>query len=173
MYYWRITKYDPAIRNEYGWYLKDEWTSVGEIGEVFEGIKLDKQTYLKTEASYINAILLIMSELNVTSMQIEEMQTYGFMRSRKLQDKGLRKFYRKIHTGMTLQKDEIVLFAKLALRRLAWGKLINDKMFIHFGDDYYMYAGTEEPIDKSIQSIHESGLFVEEFESPYLEVWDD
>lgn len=173
MYYWRITKYNPAIRNEYGWYLKDEWIAVSDIGRTFEGVKLDEQTYLKTEAAYVNAILSIMSEINENELTINMFEDHTFEDDYVLNDSELRPFYDTLHDGMVLSKSEVALFIKLALREMIWGKLVSDKMFVHFGYDYYMYAGTDEPIDKSIQSIRESGLFVEEFESPHLEVWDD
>ncbi len=29
---YRVTKYNPAYRNEQGWYLKDDWTCYSEVG---------------------------------------------------------------------------------------------------------------------------------------------
>ena len=41
-------------------------------------------------------------------------------------------------------------------------------MYVHFGYDYYMYIGSEKPLEKEIDSINRSGLFVENMVSPYI-----
>lgn len=53
---WRITKYNPKFRNELGHYQKKEWTSVSDIGKIFEGKQLTVEEYLNTENLYINSI---------------------------------------------------------------------------------------------------------------------
>ncbi len=36
MFQYRITKYDPAFRID-GKYTKDEWTSIHDIGKIYNG----------------------------------------------------------------------------------------------------------------------------------------
>ncbi len=40
-------------------------------------------------------------------------------------------------------------------------------MFIDFGHDYYMFIGSRSKCKDTLQKIKNSGLFVEDFESPY------
>ncbi len=48
-----------------------------------------------------------------------------------------------------------------------------NKMYVHFGYDYYMYIGVNEKCLDAINSIQASGLFVEECESPYYQEDED
>lgn len=42
-------------------------------------------------------------------------------------------------------------------------------MFVHFGYDYYMYIGSSKELPQDLRNkIENLGLFVENFESPYL-----
>jgi hypothetical protein len=34
-YQWRITKYDPKLRDENGAFIDDDWTMLQQIGETF------------------------------------------------------------------------------------------------------------------------------------------
>ena len=46
-------------------------------------------------------------------------------------------------------------------------------MFVHFGYDYYMYIGSNKRFKGIINTIANTGLFIEEFESPYDEERED
>jgi hypothetical protein len=46
---WRVTKYKPDFRDERGAYLRDEWTSLSEVGKSFGGVKLTFEEYRKIE----------------------------------------------------------------------------------------------------------------------------
>lgn len=66
--------------------------------------------------------------------------------------------------------DEQAQFADLirrVLREEFWCRLEADECFVHFGWDYYMYVGVSEACSKSRAFAAASGLFVEEFVSPY------
>jgi hypothetical protein len=47
MYAWRITKYNPAFRDERGAYLQDEWTGISDIEAVYDGEALTYAAYRK------------------------------------------------------------------------------------------------------------------------------
>ena len=64
---YRITKYNPANRIN-GAYMSDEWTSISDIGKVFNGIILSQDTYLKTEKAYIDCCI----ELIEKAKRLEE-----------------------------------------------------------------------------------------------------
>jgi hypothetical protein len=49
MYNWRITKYNPAYRDNAGCYLKDEWTSISDIGNIYDREVITYETSKKVE----------------------------------------------------------------------------------------------------------------------------
>lgn len=67
-----------------------------------------------------------------------------------------------------LSLEQVKIVSKLILREYLWCKLISKyKMFVHFGYDYYMYIGSRSQCKDTLRKIKDSGLFVEDFESPY------
>ncbi len=56
MVYARISKYDPKYRAN-GIFIGDDWTSVSEIGQCFNGEKLTKEQYVCVERKYADCIL--------------------------------------------------------------------------------------------------------------------
>ncbi len=77
--------------------------------------------------------------------------------------------YNTIYLGQQVTQKEVADIARLVLRESLWCKLESDRMFVHFGYDYYMFIGSTEPCESTIKKIEKLGLFVEKFESPYLE----
>ena len=49
----RITKYDPALRDANGAFLGDDWISFGEIGDTFNGKELTITEYERVERAYV------------------------------------------------------------------------------------------------------------------------
>ncbi|WML45444.1 hypothetical protein [Neobacillus sp. PS3-40] len=151
MYSWRITKYNPLHRNEDGSYIDDkEWTSFSEIGS-----KVDKYEYLETEQKYIDAIISFMEELGLKKAYISDFE-------------GKRDVLKNIKQELNL--EEIKKVATLTLREVIWCKLtFHSKLFVHFGYDYYMYIGAYKDCPKARMKVEKSGLFVETYNSPYLD----
>jgi nucleoside-triphosphatase len=50
---YRVTKYDPAFRDRAGRYLREEWTSVGDIGRSFGGVVLTREEYRRVEVAHV------------------------------------------------------------------------------------------------------------------------
>lgn len=46
-----ITKYSRTISS------KEEWTSISDIGKIYDGFILDEKEYKKVEDSYVRAVL--------------------------------------------------------------------------------------------------------------------
>ena len=69
---------------------------------------------------------------------------------------------------MLIPKHDVVPITRFALRQIIWCKLLCDQMFVHFGDDYYMFIGSEKELENEIEAIRNNGLFVEEMKSPYM-----
>ena len=147
MYYWQITKYDPKNRDRNGVYLKDEWIDHSDIGKTFDGKKLTFSEYFNTESKYIQAVLLFMESLNIDSLQATH-----------LIDKGL--YY----------DQEMVTFIVQSILRNKFGCKLeyDEKMYVHFGWDYYMYIGASQICKAAIIRIENLGLFVEKSERTFL-----
>lgn len=73
MYNYRIKKYNPKFRDEFGRYTKDEWTSIYDIGKIYDKFEFSKESYSLIEDSYINSILKILEIKNISSMTIKNL----------------------------------------------------------------------------------------------------
>ena len=165
----RITKYNPAYRNEKGHYLKDEWTAPCDIGKEFEGVELTLEKYLEVEQAHTDAILILMRNLNVGSFKVIQLMKVGYEDLAGERNAELKKFYDALHGDQTIGIDQIPSVVKLFKRELIGGKLFSEELEIHFGYDYYMYAVSKDQSEKSVAEINESGLFAEDFRSPYID----
>ncbi len=175
-YFYRVTKYNPANRNEKGYYLfQNEWICYSQIGKKCDGTLLTIDKYLEIEDKYINSIILFMQ-----CNQIESLKVAGGLEKswNPAEDPNSTKemidLFNKVKNGDILNIDQIKDFSRLALRKYVWCKLENDDvMFVHFYFDYYMYIGSQRECEKTIEQIQKSGLFVEDFKSPYHPDYDD
>lgn len=168
MYCWRISKYDPKYRDSFGRFENDEWTSICEIGNFFNKIELTFEAYLEVENTYIEAILTILDELNITSLKIENLERENDIKDYDYVDKNMEETFNSMEDGIELATNQIIIFMKLVLREKLWGKLNNTNFFVHFGYDYYMYIGSRKSLVKCRTSIENSGLFIENIRSPYM-----
>ena len=65
MHQFRVTKYDPAYRNELGHYRRDEWTSFSDVGCEANGSVVTLGEYERVELAYIDSALAFMREAGV------------------------------------------------------------------------------------------------------------
>ncbi len=167
---YRITKFNPAKRNPKGYYSDDsEWTSISDIGNEKYGSP-SWEEYEKTEAAYVNAILLILDELGMCSLTVKSLEHYNseedflnFERDGRLRniDFDFGKDLSVLRNDRELTLDKIAKLTKLILRETIWFLMVSDRIEIKFGYDYYMYATCERISAETIERIQESGLFVE------------
>lgn len=171
MFSFRITKYNPQYRDLSNRYTLDEWTAVSDVGKIYQNKKFTFEEYLQVESAYINAVMIIMDFLGVDFLHITHLEKKEVVPLNIFYcSSSLRKMYQSLHGEQKLNKEEIIEVMQLVLREFIWCKLESQKMFVHFGWDYYMYIGTPKELSKLlIQQIEKSGLYVEEFYSPYLE----
>ena len=54
---YRVTKYNPAFRDQSGAYTKDEWTFFGQIGRTFSGVPFTFDEYERVEQAYVQTAL--------------------------------------------------------------------------------------------------------------------
>ena len=168
MFSWRITKYNPVFRNSSGAYLKNDWTSVADIGKTFDSGLLTQETYIKVEDAYIKAILLFMRYLNVSTLKITRLSKHDLLRNNSYSETLLHT-YATISNGQEANPEQVDEIARLALREDIGCQLqANKKMLVHFGYDYYMYIKSSKILSDFVKNeIEKNGLFVENFKSPY------
>lgn len=75
MQWYRITKYDPAFRDN-GIYTRDEWTSISDVGKTYNGVPFSMDEYVKVESNYIACVKSIMRHLGVTTFAISALEVY-------------------------------------------------------------------------------------------------
>jgi len=153
---YRVTKYDPALRNESGAYTGDDWTMFSQIGEAFGGVRLTRATYLEVEAQHLVAVASFLEESGTSSVTAEDVVN---------SDNASR-----VSEGAELSPVEAIEAVRQMLRDEGWCRLTDgDRFYIHVGWDYYVYVGTESPCDRSVELAQQRGLFVDrDFPSPYL-----
>ena len=157
---YRITKYNPQNRNDKDVYLKDEWTSVSDIGKTFSDGTLNVKEYLEMENKYIQALNIILKENNVTNLIVYNLEKYENIEDFLSFDKA---FFEKLTDNICLSLDEIEKIVSLALREVLWCKLcsINRNIEIEFGYDYYMYIKCNEISKNLVNKFLNMGIYVE------------
>ena len=172
LFRWRVTKYDPALRNETGQYLSDDWYLFSQIGNTFGDKKLTYQEYWRWETAYVNTALAFMSNAGLDALQVVDRDNIRrYVNDNQCQD--IKLSPESLPLGSTVSKDELPDVIRLALREVFWYKLKTGsglsglKFYLHFGWDFYMYIGSRSPSTEAIHYTESHGLFVEPMESPY------
>lgn len=153
---YRVTKYDPSLRDATGAYADCDWTSRSDIGRVYNGSILSEAVYLEVENSYLSVMESFLIEAGIESLELKGLERrnapeYGFLQ------------------GKNISIAQSLDFARLVLREKAWAKLVvPGKAYVHFGYDYYMYIVVPSKCERSIAMAHDLDLFVEQVRSPYL-----
>ncbi len=153
----RISKYNPIYRDKSGSYTKEDWTSISDIGKIFEGSKLALKDYLFIENKYVDLLINILKQNDINSLIVNELEVYEFEKydsELKIKNDKEYKNYNDIGT-----------IIKLSLRENMWCKLLGRNNFrITFGYDYYVYVDSDNEIE--IESKLDE-IYVEDYKSPY------
>ena len=161
-YIYRVTKYDPADRDEHEHYTGAEDT-VGDHGEI--------------EAAYLQAVAAFAAEAGIDRLSVREPQIPSlshFGVERPPDDFGLDGLF---PAGLTGFHDgaEVPLGIGLELVRLmlrdsgAWCRLETECTFaVHVGWDQYLYICSSRPCEEALPRTRALGLFPERLDaSPY------
>jgi hypothetical protein len=172
MDWWRISKYDPAYRDEHYRYTRDEWTSASDIDRAFDGETLDLQTYLATEAAYVASVHEFMADANITTLRVAWLEPPSFMevlRNYEFPDAAdLEQLAGDLQDGMAVSGAQLDQVLRLNLRNVLWCRLEKpDRFVVETGHEYYLHLGTVAPSQRAISRTHELGLFVEEWSDPH------
>jgi hypothetical protein len=170
MYGFRVTKYDPARRDERGAFLDPDWTSHADVDRVVGGRTLLLADYLEVESAYAAAARAFFQEARCPSLTVVDLESHE-PQPRTI-ELGLTDVLEPVvQDGDRIGDTEIERLCRLNLRELVWCKLEAESkaFYLHFGYDYYMYVGTQAPSEDVIRRVEASGLFVEPMRSPYLD----
>lgn len=81
IYHYRVTKYDPALRDGTGAIFRDDWTAISDIGKTFAGVRLTLPTYLEVEAHHLVALASFMEESDTSRVRAEGVEnSFGTFR---------------------------------------------------------------------------------------------
>lgn len=143
-----VVKYNPKFYgiNEDGLscYQKDEWISVYDIGNFFDGVIFTKEEYLKIEKQYIDAIFLLKKFVNADFIRITKMSKFLFndIPIFSKEEVSLKKIYRKIKLNDEYNNKAIITdIFKLSLREKLTFPIFSmnkNEVLIDFRYDYYM-----------------------------------
>jgi hypothetical protein len=153
---YRITKYDPALRDARGAYIPDEWTSVTDIGRAFGGVVLNADECRTVEDAYVNSATAFLREGGLNSLTVEGLENH----------KGLEI---EIGEGSVFALERIGDLIRKILREEIWCRLECPEGFAHFGWDYFMYIGVPQRCPEAEHLAEWLGLYAEDFASPYKE----
>jgi hypothetical protein len=67
---YRVTKCNPAFRDQSGAYTKDEWTLFKQIGQTFSGVQFTSAEYERVEDAYVEVALSFLRESGLSSMKV-------------------------------------------------------------------------------------------------------
>ena len=158
MFEYRVTKYDPAWRDDRGAYTREEWTSYGDIGQPSGGQVLTPGEYQRVEDAYVSAALAFLGEAGVNTLTVEGLEAHG--------NPPL------IAAGSSLGLSEVAEVIRRVLREEFWCRLEGPEAFVHLGWDYYMYVGVPRACPGAERLAHRVGLYAEAFRSPYRRLGD-
>ncbi|MER5477751.1 RNA-binding protein [Streptomyces sp. NPDC002734] len=167
-YVYRVTKYDPADRDEHGSYEGPEDTD-SDHGEV--------------EAAYLRAVAAFAEDTGVGRLVVREPQVASYVHfglEPVVEGYGLDGLFpsglEDFHDGVEVSLDTGLELVRAMLRdNGAWCRLEVDDVFaVHVGWDQYLYVSSNVPCSEAVARTCELGLFPEPLHSsPYAFEDDD
>ena len=167
-YVYRVTKYDPADRDQYGHYSGTEPTT-SDHGSV--------------EAAYLQAVAAFAEDTGVEHLAIREPQLGGFTHfglEPPVDGYGLADLFLAgpagFHDGALVPISVGLELVRVMLRdNGAWCRLEAEGEFtVHVGWDQYLYLGSSRPCEAALTRTRALGLFPERVDaSPYDFASDD
>ncbi|MFB6892151.1 RNA-binding protein [Kitasatospora sp. NPDC056327] len=157
----RVTKYDPADRDENGWYVGplDSGCDEGPV-----------------EAAYLEVVAAFARAAGVEWLTVRDPELSGvvhFGTGPVLAGHGLRGLFAEpagFHDGARVDLATAIELVRVMLRESgAWCLLeAEERFFVHVGQDQYLYIGTAGPVGPGVARARELGLFPEpQAGSPY------
>ena len=162
LHIYRVTKYDPADRDEQGHYVgpEDVYSDHGPV-----------------EAAYLASVAAFAEDTGITHLTIREPEVTGFVNfgvEPPIDGHGLAGLFPPdltgYHDGAQVPMSVALELIRAMLRdNGAWCRLeAEDRFFVHIGYDQYVYVGSALPCPHAVALTHQRGLFTEPInQSPY------
>lgn len=162
---WRVSKYDPALRDAGGRYLRTTWSAVSDLGRFYEGEgELDAGRYLATEVAYVAAVERFAHALGVATFRVRGLEQHEVDQSTL----GVPPLtLPALAEGAQVEAITVGTVVRAALRELLWCKLESPRLHVHFGYDFSLYLSAEAACPEAVTAARATGLFVEPFVSPH------
>jgi hypothetical protein len=150
----RVSRFRPGVPHS----GTSTWTSISDVGQLFEDGVLTRDEYERVEGLYLQALdkLLVAAgwpELTVLDLHVAPDASVAA---------------RRVTEGAQLRGPEILDVVRLQLREELSCRLDHERFYVHVGFDLYLYVGSLALPDSTIREIEQLGLFVEEgVPSPY------
>ena len=142
---WRFSAAAVLKEENYRW--SDSWTSICDIGRVYNGHEFTYEDYIKTEQSYISLLVSMFEYLHAKKIRLVQLDVYEDPPIAIYDEEGkLREWHEKVKNNMSLSLQDLQYVVPLILRENMWGTLYHKrtKTYIHFGYDYYVYVNSPE-----------------------------
>lgn len=181
MYYWQVRKYPPLLESEKDKPKISTWTSIINIGKIYEDGPLTMSEYLRVEDKYVAAVLAYMNVLQVKDLEvyvINKLREELFLDNINLYPDcyppSIIEFYYSLNDGDILTGNHIDYIVRLGMREDIVCQLRNnDKFFVNFAYDFYMDIGSAIICEEAINEIKKIGLFIDLWKWPYPDnVWE-
>ena len=147
-----ISKYNLQFRIN-GKYNRNEWSGESDIGKEFLDGILTQADYDSTLDSYVACTMDVLNRCNIEYMTISDLEIYADHAPWKDQQ--------------TVKGDILSLLIRECLREKCWCRLSQEKAFVHFGYELYLYIGCDLAYDKIVEVCDRYNLYVIERISPY------
>lgn len=151
----RMTKYDPALRDLAGAFTGEDWTSISDIGECFGGEVLTLARYLDVENAHLAVIAEFLDEAEVSQLAVKNVGI-GIA-----SDEALR-------NGNVVDKVDAIEIVRRNLREEISCQLEDSgRFYLHIGFDYSCYLGSWNACTSSVAAAVRRGLHIDSgFPSP-------
>jgi hypothetical protein len=169
---YRITKYNPKLRNELGHYSDNDWTDISDVGNVFNGKSLSETEYIEVETDYITSVIKILQENNQDYLRLVSYNKdlfEFFINSQKKDWAYLPNLKSSsLYEDKKIYLEDIAVLIKINLRAFIGMTLeIKDEFYVHFGWDLYMYIGCPNISTKLRDQLNSTSIYIEDSDSPY------
>ena len=137
MFQYRVSKYNPKMRDDNQSYTKDEWTSFSDIGKEFPCGRLTEKEYLEVEKNYINFIYELFNVSNIKNIKIIKQEPENIFKK----------------TFFDIEDDWLYIIIQQNIREKFWCKLKSELFEIYMGYDLYLHIDCMNDVEKVLERL--------------------
>ena len=160
---WRLSS--VAIVKEQNYGERYTWTSISDVGRVYDGRIFTYNDYLTTEQSYVNLFISLFEYVHAKKIKLIHLSINKNYPPIATYDKSgmLKTWYNKVDDNMSLSIENLKFVVPLILRENMWGVLYHKqtKTHIRFGYDYYVYVRSPKLFHNNSEEIVFNNDFLE------------